>query len=684
VSGVERLLQPPWFQILIGVAVIFALWFAYLMLPLVLRGFRLLANAIARRHDRRTLGWLVATILIASGAAGAHEVLTTRTSPEVQYFVTIAMLLVVVLVGVLLIVAFITWTTIAVFQIAGRPLLNRGYLVFVGWHMLRSHRAEAHSVGSYEGGHGPTAAFALVVGLLCAAAAWFANLVPWSRLVGDLSVAVPSIRIGLAVVSLALITWPLRRARPVGRIDLFDKLEARIKNLPDLLTVTVTTFISIVGVGVGVWALVVVLSVMGGFENDLRSKILSTNPHVVIQDDEPMEGIDDVRGKLEKLRQIAGVTAAIPYVQGDVIITSRENRNVSLTLRGIDPADISGAEHHLTDDVVSGGLQNLMAPERIVPSTRWRLRQMPPSPDGDGPDDTPDAPAPDAPAPVPGGIEPTPIPTGPAAGELEEGIRPGILLGEELAMSLRAAVGSEVTVISPRDDAGFLGIQPRARTFRVAGIFHTGMYEFDLKLAYVRMSEAQRFFHMDSDINRIELRLADVDASGDVVAAVTPLLKRPSLRALDWKHLNRNLFSALALEKIVMFIVLGFIILVASFNVIGSLIMIIMEKTREIAILKSMGATSREVRRMFLVLGGFIGGIGSAAGLTVGLLTCWIIRYVGIELPRQYYIEELPVHVEPLTISGVFVCGIALCMLATLYPATEAARIHPVEGLRYD
>ncbi len=501
------------------------------------------------------------------------------------------------------------------------------------------------------------------------------GLVPWARYVGDLTVAVPALRVSLLVLAAFMVTWPLRRGRPVGTIDWLDRFEAWVKNLPDLLTVTLTTFISIVGVGVGVWALIVVLSVMAGFENDLRSKILATNPHVVIQDSEPMEGIEDFGAKLEALRNLDGVVEAIPYVQGDVIVTSRENRNVSLTLRGIDPEDLANSEHHLSRSIVSGRLDNLLTPERIVPTARWPLRQITGV-------DVPD-PEPSPEVAEEGDIEPVPIPgIDTPATSIDEGMRPGILLGEELAASLRVSVGGEVTVVSPRDDAGFLGTQPRARTFRVAGIFNTGMYEFDLKLAYLRLSEAQRFFHMGPDVNRIELRLADVDASGEVLDRVAPLLTTPTLEALDWKQLNRNLFSALALEKLVMFIVLSFIILVASFNVVGSLIMIIMEKTREIAVLKSMGATSAEIRRIFLVLGGFIGGIGSAAGLSVGLMTCAFIRYVGIALPRQYYIEKLPVHVDPATITLIFLAGILLCLLATLYPASEAAEIDPVEGLR--
>ncbi|MFT5432966.1 MAG: lipoprotein-releasing system permease protein, partial [Myxococcota bacterium] len=438
-------------------------------------------------------------------------------------------------------------------------------------------------------------------------------------------------------------------------------------------------------------------------ENDLRGKILSTNPHVVIADDSPMEGISDFHNVLSQLTELEGVMDAIPYVQGDVIITSRENRNVSLTLRGIDPADIVESDHHLQGGLVSGDIGNLLKPERLVPSARWLLRQSPrgileeatesgpaPQPEAtkpSNPEPNPIEPTPIEPTPINGVIEPTLIPGVDDQSDvpLDEGIRPTILLGQELATSLRVDVGSEVTVVSPQDGAGFLGVQPRARTFRVAGVFHTGMYEFDLKLAYIAISEAQRFFHLGPDINRIELRLSDVDRSDEVVAQIVPIIAhQSSLTAIDWKHLNKNLFSALQLEKIVMFVVLGFIIFVASLNVIGSLAMIIIEKSREIAILKSMGAARREIFGTFMFLGTVIGAIGSAAGLGVGLLTCWFIQYVGIQLPRQYYIDKLPVHIDPMTVTTVFLAGIALCVIATIYPALEAERIEPVEGLRND
>lgn len=693
-DGLRLLMTTPWREMIIALGVGFGVWLLYLFRNGLFSIFVKLADFLGRRSDGRTMVWMAGALGAGALVWGGIRLLDKAT-PEYQYFALTGGQLTLVIGVVLLVVAFITWATMRVFSLAARPAMNRRYELFIGWHFLTSQRTEHRGVAEYEGGRKPGTAMLVASGALIILAAAFGGRIPWRQWIGPLTPLVLPLRAGLGVFGFIVLTWPLRPTRATGSVDRLDRARARLHNLPSVLSVTPTTFISIVGVGVGVWALVVVLSVMAGFESDLRGKILATNPHVVIQDQEPMEGIPGIRPLLGKLRALDGVLAAIPYVQGEVILTSRENQNVALKLRGIDPEDLNASEHHLQQNMVSGAVDNLLAPERIVPSGRWAL-EGPADNGGDRSDEgepTPDTediepePIGDAPAETgdPDDIEPEPI--GQSRGGRtvkEEGIRPGILLGVELANSLRVDVGGEVTVISPRDGAGFLGIQPRARTFRVGGIFHTGMYEFDLKLAYVRMSEAQRFFHLGGDINRVELRLRDPDSSASILAAVRPMLTRESLETLDWKALNRNLFSALQLEKIVMFVVLGFIVLVASFNIIGSLVMIILDKAQEIGILKSMGATGGAVRRLFLVLGGLIGIIGSSAGLAVGLLTCWAIQTFGIQLPRQYYIEKLPVHVDTTTTALVFGAGILVCLLATLYPAGQAGKLGPVEALRYD
>ena len=646
------------------------------LIRLYVRLAELLLDALGRRSDRRTFMATSLCVALATALAGAVGALRTA-EPELQYYATTALLLVGAIVGVLVAVALITWVAVILFHEFGRAALQRHYALFVGWGFLRSHQEGSRPLVGYEGGRRPPAALALSLGALAVAVAVGAEWVPWPRLLGSAATAVPMVQWGLGAEALLWLTWPLRPTRATGRIDRLDRLKGELSVDSDLRSVTATSFISIVGVGVGVWALIVVLSVMGGFENDLRQKILSTNPHVLVQDEEPMAGIPQLHAKLAAIRDIAHVTAAIPFVQGDVIISSRENRNVSLTLKGLDPEDAIATGHHLGKNLVSGSVESLYTPERTVPTARWNVGQSA---------ESAALRSPQAPRPPAGGLVPEPIPgVDPAApDEADEGIQPGILLGEELAVSLRVEVGDEVTLISPRDDAGFMGIQPRARAFRVAGIFRTGMYEFDLKLAYVTIGEAQRFFHMGGDVNRVELRLDDVERSEEVLASVKGLLDRDTLQALDWKRLNKNLFSALQLERIVMFVVLGFIVLVAAFNIVGSLFMIILEKSKEIAILKSMGATDRGILGMFLSLGGCIGVIGALSGLVAGLGTCWYIAHQGIKLPRQYYIELLPVHLDPVTVALVVVSALGVCLGASVYPALEARQLRPVEGLRYE
>ncbi|MBT9555597.1 MAG: FtsX-like permease family protein [Myxococcales bacterium] len=699
------LIASEWLYGLIAFGALFVLWLVYLLIPRIGRLSTSLLNLLWRRGDVPSLKRVVVVTFAAVGLVLGGAIGFSRLSPEAQYFVTIGAFLLVIITVVLLVVAFITWLTLGLFQLVSGPLLSRNVVLFVGWHFLRAHRAVTPELRTYEGGRRPHGAILAVLVAIFTAGAATVHLLPWSRVLTGPAKTVGAVQIALAVAALLVASFYFRPVRAPGSSDLFDRVDQRLRRLPNLLTVTVTTFVSIVGVGVGVWALIVVLSVMGGFEQDLKGKILSTNPHILIQDQEPMEGIPDVPVLLAELSRLAGVKAALPYVQGEVIVNSRDNRNVAMTLRGIDPRGLAAVDHHLQRSVVSGSIENLVAPERVLPAAEWRLQgggfldEPAPESAAPGPAEEP-VPDPLAPTEIPTDLlAPTPIPgvdvgPTPASSVRSEPLRPGLVLGRELASSLHVTIGSEVTVVSPKDDAGFLGVQPRARTYRVAAIFATGMYDFDSKQGYVMLAEAQRFFQMGQDINRIELHLTDVDDSDSVVALAKPLVQaasdrlaaqtgtRANLDVLDWKSLNKNLFSALMLERIVMFVVLGFISLVAAFNVVGSLVMIILDKRREIAVLKSLGSPERAVFRMFLVLGGAVGTIGSTSGLLVGMLSLYAISGLGLPLPKQYYIDKLPVFIDPITIGIIYLAGIALCALATIYPALEASSVDPVDGLR--
>jgi lipoprotein-releasing system permease protein len=222
------------------------------------------------------------------------------------------------------------------------------------------------------------------------------------------------------------------------------------------------------------------------------------------------------------------------------------------------------------------------------------------------------------------------------------------------------------------------------KRFKVAGLFTSGMYEYDGSLAYVALPEAQRLLRMGGAVTGIELRVDDIYRAGKIGRSISDALGFPYWTR-DWMQMNRNLFSALKLEKTVMFIILVLIVLVAAFNIASTLIMMVMEKTRDIAILKTMGATNKSIRRIFVFNGMIIGAVGTALGVALGFLACFLLdRYKFIELPGDvYYITTLPVRLEFLDAALIAVAALVICFLATLYPARQAARMDPVEAIRY-
>ena len=246
-------------------------------------------------------------------------------------------------------------------------------------------------------------------------------------------------------------------------------------------------------------------------------------------------------------------------------------------------------------------------------------------------------------------------------------------------------VGDQVNVVSPFGDLGPAGPQPKSRPFRIAAIFYSGMYEYDSKFAYMDLGEGQRFFGTGDTITGLELRVGDVDTARAVMGRVVFALGGWPYRAKDWGELNRSLFSALQMEKVVMAVILGFIVLVASFIIVATLIMLVLEKTREIAVLKSMGAGVPSVMKIFVAEGVVIGAVGTAFGLILGYGSCLLIDRVGIPLdPEVYYISNLPVLIEPAQFALAALGALLLSYLATIYPATKAARLRPVDGLRAD
>ncbi len=394
--------------------------------------------------------------------------------------------------------------------------------------------------------------------------------------------------------------------------------------------VSLITLISIAGVTVGVTALIVVIAVMNGFKEDLRDKILGVTSHVVISRfDGNISKYQEVRAKVE---EVSGVNAATPFIYTQVMISSRKAISGAV-LRGIEPKTASKVIN-LPKNLRAGSLEELEAENK------------------------------------PEGMRST----------------PGIILGNELARNIGASRGEPVTVISPLGRLTPLGRVPRSQTFRVAGIFDSGMYEYDSTIAYVSLWAAQRFLGIGDRVTGIEVRVDDIYEADRVARAIGKALDGYPYWSRDWMRMNKNLFSALKLEKIVMFIILTLIILVAAFNIVGTLIMVVVEKTRDIAILKSMGATRRSIMKIFLIEGAVIGLVGTLLGLLGGYTLCTLLAtYKFIELPSDvYYISTLPVQMNPLDVALIALAAIVITLAASVYPAWQASRFDPAEAIRYE
>src|SRR2546425_342323 len=407
--------------------------------------------------------------------------------------------------------------------------------------------------------------------------------------------------------------------------------------------ISLITLISVGGVAVGVMVLIVVLAVMSGFETSLKDKILGINSHIWILPQTP--------GRLEGYRDIVARVATLPHVTFAASFTTHEvmlvaEGHVSGTIvRGIDP--------ERTDQIAD--LTRHMHGQEL----RTLLEPPPPAPG-------------EAPAP--------------AASR-------GIVLGKELARHMLVFPGQQVMVTSPLGVLTPAGIMPNMRGFTVTGTFDTGMYEYDAKLALMSLRQAQDFFELGDAVHGIEVKVDNIYRVHEVAEGISGLLG-PAFWTRDWMQMNRNLFAALRQEKVLMFIILVLIILVAAFNIVSTLIMLVMEKHADIAILKAMGARNASIYKIFMLEGMIIGVVGTVLGGLGGLVFAWnlqtiagvVERLLGIQFfsPDVYFLDKLPVQIHAMDIALIVLTAICVSFFATLDPAWNASRLDPVVALRYE
>jgi len=408
--------------------------------------------------------------------------------------------------------------------------------------------------------------------------------------------------------------------------------------------ISLNTWISIAGVGLGVMALIVVIAVMSGFSKDLRDKILGTNSHVVVSNMNRAM-VENYDGILKKVRSVEGVMAAAPFIMNQVMLINGD-RVSGIVVRGIDP-EKEETVSDLGKNMVSGTVSDLKTKSSFSGEIKGREKKN----------------------------------------------RAGIILGKELSRRLGAGVGDIVSMVSPVSRVTPVGLIPRMKLFKVVGVFESGMYEYDANLSFILLKSAQKFFSMKNGVSGIEVRVADIEQAGNIASVIQKELGFPYL-VRDWMRMNRNLFSALKLEKVVMFIILILITFVAAFNIVSTLFMLVMEKAKEIAILKSMGASCSSIMKIYSYQGLVIGLVGTFLGCAAGFvivpnlneIVSSIESIFGIvAFPSDvYYLDRLPSKIQYMDSFLIIIFSVVICLVASLYPAWRASKLDLVDGLRYE
>ncbi|MEQ8403248.1 MAG: lipoprotein-releasing ABC transporter permease subunit [Roseitalea porphyridii] len=393
--------------------------------------------------------------------------------------------------------------------------------------------------------------------------------------------------------------------------------------------VSIVTIISLVGVTLGVAALIIVMAVMNGFRAELLDRILGLNGHVIIQ---PVERpLDDYAAVADRISGVDGVTIAVPLVEGQTLASGNVGAGTGALVRGVRPQDLDGLTS-ISENIVEGSLVSF------------------------------------------------------ASGE-------GVLIGSRMARNMGLIAGDSITLVSPEGDVTPFGTTPRVKTYPVAAIFEMGMSEYDSSIIFMPFEEAQLYFNSEGVAQLIEVFIDDPDA----VDAYAPLIEAAADRPIfmvDWRQRNSAFFSALVIERNAMFLILSIVVLVASLNIISSLIMLVKEKGRGIAILRTMGASQSAILRIFIMAGTGVGVVGTGVGVLLGVIVCWNIQSIqrfmnwasGAEVwdPTIRFLTEIPARMDAGETFAVIILSLTLSFLAAIIPARRAARLDPVEALRYE